>query len=136
MVFWKLTPCTLVERYKRFGRIYHLLLQIHLLRERRCYSSFNNTSLCTVSGRKTKPKYVLTQLNSVYFIELQVSTHLRSSSGSKLVFITYLARTYTVRVIVYLHNIYIPSIRFKTNCEPEDDLRWVETCRSTKENRT
>jgi hypothetical protein len=58
-----------------------------------------------------KSKSLQTQLNSIYYTELDVSTYFRSSSGSQ----------FAGRNI----NIYIPfSERVEsTNSEPEDDLK-------------
>ena len=40
--------------------------------------------------KEIKSKSLQTQLNSIYYTELQVSTYFRSSSGSQFVFKTYL----------------------------------------------
>jgi hypothetical protein len=51
---------------------------------------------------KIKTVSVQTQLNSIYFIEVHISTYLRSSLASQLVFKAYWEETY----IMYLHNVY------------------------------
>ena len=49
----------------------------------------SRTPCCVVNSNKIKPISVQTQINSIYYIELHVSTYLRSSSGSQLVIKTY-----------------------------------------------
>jgi hypothetical protein len=65
---------------------------------------------------KNKPLSVPTQLNC---IELYVSIYLRTSSGSQVIFKSIL-RNKCALCYTFL----------KTNSEPKDDLRYVETCSS------
>jgi hypothetical protein len=59
---------------------------------------------CVVNTTRIKSISVQTQLNSIYYIVLHVSTYLRSSSGSQLVFKTCSGST---------HNIYFFLKKFK-----------------------
>ena len=66
---------------------------------------------------KIKSVSVQTQLNSIYYIKLHVSTYLRSSSGSQLVFETHLSPKNTTIIITIVKILKNKGIDFLCSSE-------------------